>query len=106
MGTLGLLAELSGSPGVFPKKLQQNLGGGFTEMATIKKTGYDTWEAKTGDETIDKEYGDQLKVTAEELSRAIAVENVSDKLFARILKNRSKAHKALIDSVPGVNGEA
>lgn len=70
-------------------------------MALIKHDGYNTWTVDLGDESIKAEMGEQLKVTAAELSSAINMENVTDTLFARILKNRSKAHQMLLDKVPG-----
>jgi len=65
------------------------------------KSDYDGWEVDLGDPAIKAELGEQLKVTREELNAAINMENVSDKLFARILKNRSKAHQLLLEKVPG-----
>ena len=65
------------------------------------KSDYNGWEVDLGDPAIKAELGEQLKVTREELNAAINMENVSDKLFARILKNRSKAHQLLLEKVPG-----
>lgn len=70
-------------------------------MALIKKAEYGEWEVDLGDPAIKAEMGDQLKVTSHELSAAINMETLADRLFGRILKNRSKAHQALLDKVPG-----
>lgn len=69
-------------------------------MALMKRE-YNNWTVDLGDESIKAEMGEQLKVTDAELSAAINMENVTDVLFARILKNRSKAHQMLLDRVPG-----
>lgn len=73
-------------------------------MALIKKGSYDGWAVDLGDDTIKAEMGEQLKITDNELSSAINMENVADVLFSRILKNRSKAHQMLLDKVPGARG--
>jgi hypothetical protein len=71
-------------------------------MALLKKGSYgDGWEVDLGDESIKSEMREQLKVSNVELAAAINMENFTDKLFARVLKNRSKAHEALLDKVPG-----
>jgi hypothetical protein len=70
-------------------------------MALLKKSQYGGWEFDLGDDTIKAELEEQLKVTESEIASAINMENVADKLFARVLKNRSKAHQALLDKVPG-----
>lgn len=69
-------------------------------MALMKRE-YSNWTVDLGDESIKAEMSEQLKVTDAELSAAINMENVTDVLFARILKNRSKAHQMLLDRVPG-----
>lgn len=73
-------------------------------MALLKHDTYSNWEVDLGDPTIKAEMGDQLKVSNSELLTAINMENVTDTLFARILKNRSRAHQALLDKVPGAKG--
>jgi hypothetical protein len=72
-------------------------------MALLRKDtgGYGSWEVDLGDPAIKAELGEQLKISGDELLSAINAENVTDKIFARILKNRSKAHAALLDKVPG-----
>lgn len=76
-------------------------------MATIKRSDKygSSWEADLGDDGLNSELSTQLRITGEELGRAIMQENVSDKLFARILKNRQLDHKRLLDQVPGATGE-
>ena len=69
-------------------------------MALFKQD-YSGWEVDLGDSSIKAEMGDQLKVTGPELASAINMENIADRLFCRVLKNRSKAHQALLDKVPG-----
>lgn len=71
-------------------------------MAIFKKE-YSNWEVDLGDPSIKAELGEQLKVSDAELCTAINAENVSDKLFARVLKIRSKSHKALLERIPGAN---
>lgn len=74
-------------------------------MALFKQD-YQGWVVDLGDDTIKAEMGEQLKVTPAELSSAINMENIADRLFARVLKNRSKAHQALLDKVPAVKDQA
>ena len=70
-------------------------------VAVLKTDSYNGWTVDLGDDEIAAEMGDQLKITTKELGSAINQENVTDRLFARILKNRSKAHQALMDKIPG-----
>ncbi len=70
-------------------------------MAILKSDGYQGWTVDLGDEEVQAEMGDQLKVSNKELGSAINAENVTDRIFARILKNRSRAHKALLSKIPG-----
>ena len=73
-------------------------------MALIKKGssyGSGSYEIDLGDPNIKAEMGEQLTITDNELLAAINMENVTDKLFARVLKNRSKAHQTLLEKVPG-----
>ncbi len=69
-------------------------------MAILKYDSYGHWQIDLGDD-VDADMKEQLKVSHQELGSAINQENVADKLFSRILKNRSKAHAALLDKVPG-----
>ena len=69
-------------------------------MALLKHDSYENWSVDLGDDSIKAEMGDQLSVTSKELSNAINMENLTDRIFARILKNRSKAHEALLEKVP------
>lgn len=69
-------------------------------MALLKSDGYNGWEVDLGDDSIKVEMGDQLKITNKELSASINMENLTDRIFARILQNRSKAHQMLLDKVP------
>ena len=71
-------------------------------MAILKHDGYSNWSIVTGDDTFDSDMDEQLKVSTKELAAAINAENVTDQLFSRILTNRSKAHKAMMEKVPGV----
>ena len=72
-------------------------------MALIKHE-YSGWKIDMGD-NLEPGFEEQLKLSDEELGRAINMEHVTDRLFARILKNRSKAHQALLEKVPGVSGD-
>ncbi len=69
-------------------------------MAILKRE-YSTWKVETGDSEMDSEMVDQLVITDKEITSAINQEAVADQLFSRVLKNRSKAHKALLDKIPG-----
>jgi hypothetical protein len=72
-------------------------------MALLKLGTYGNgWEVDLGDPSIKAEMPTQLVVTNEELAGAINMENVTDRIFARILKNRSKAHQMLLDKVPAL----
>lgn len=74
-------------------------------MALLKKGQYgNDWQVDLGDPKVEAEMGDQLKVTDSELLAAINAENLSDRIFARLLTNRSKAHQRLLDLVPGAKG--
>jgi hypothetical protein len=73
-------------------------------MALLKRSGTyggSGWEVDLGDDLIKSEMGEQLRISDAELSMAINMENLTDKLFARILKNRSKAHQTLLEKIPG-----
>ena len=76
-------------------------------MSLIKYDGggYQCWKVITGDDEVDAEQTDQLTITAKELAAAINAQNVSDQLFARILKNRSKAHESLRSKIPGARDD-
>lgn len=53
-------------------------------------------------EDVQKE---QLTVTLSELTKALNQENLVDRVFARVLRNRSKSqHQALLDAMPGAAG--
>ena len=69
-------------------------------MALLKSKGYDGFEVDLG-EQIEDVQAEQLKVSGPELTKAANQENLTDRLFARILTNRSKSHQALMDAVPG-----
>lgn len=72
-------------------------------MAIIKFNSYDSWGIATGDDEFDADMGDQLRVTGKEVVRAINAENMTDVLFARILKDRSAAHESLMKKIPGAS---
>jgi len=72
-------------------------------MAILKGDSYNSWEVDTGDTDIQAEMKDQLKITGKEMSAAINAENLCDRIFARILTNRSRQHKALLDKIPGAS---
>lgn len=69
------------------------------------KHEYGGWKVDLGDSSIENEMGDQLKVSDNELGAAINAENIADRLFARVLKIRSKAHKALLEKIPAATGD-
>ena len=74
-------------------------------MALLKSEGYDSFAVDLG-ETLEEVQKEQLKVSPAELTKAINQENLTDRIFARILTNRSKSHQALIDAVPGATQSA
>ena len=69
-------------------------------MALLKVNSYDSFQIDLGEEIEDVQ-AEQLKITSAELVKAINQENLTDRLFGRILTNRSKSHQALMDAVPG-----
>lgn len=69
-------------------------------MALLKNDKYEGYTIDLG-ETLDDVQEEQLKITHAELTKAINQENLTDKVFARILTNRTKSHQALMDAVPG-----
>lgn len=69
-------------------------------MALIKQpSGYGSSFTVDLGEKLDDVQEEQLNVTAAELIKAINQENITDRLFARILRNRSKSHEALLVSL-------
>jgi hypothetical protein len=74
-------------------------------MAILKTDNYNGWEVKTGDDEFDAEMGEQLKFTPKELRSAINAENLTDVLFARIMKDRKEKHAVLLKKMPGTTSE-
>ena len=72
-------------------------------MAIFKYESYDHCRVATGDDEFDSEFSDHLKVSGKELISSINAENVADKLWARILKNRSATHESLMKKIPGIS---
>ena len=70
-------------------------------MAILKYESYSSWKIATGDDEFDSEHSEQLSVTGKELVRAINEENVTDRIWARVLKQRSKSHEELLSRIPG-----
>lgn len=56
-------------------------------------------------EKLEDVQDEQLTLTSAELIKSINQENLADRLFARILRNRSKSHEALMAHVPGAASE-
>ena len=75
-------------------------------MALLKAGSYGGagFEVDLG-ETVDDVQTEQLHISDAELLKAINQENVTDRIFGRILRNRSKSHQALMAAVPGASGE-
>jgi hypothetical protein len=69
-------------------------------MALLKTEDYKGFTIDLG-EVVEDVQAEQLSVTSAELAKAINQENLTDRLFGRILTNRSKSHQALMDAVPG-----
>jgi hypothetical protein len=74
-------------------------------MALLKSKGYDGFEVDLGEEVEDVQK-EQLKVSQAEMMKAINQENLTDRIFGRILQNRSKSHKALLETVPGATRDS
>jgi len=63
----------------------------------IIKHSYSGYNINTGDETFDTELGDQLKVTADEICRALnSMPKGVEELFKRVLKVRRDAQDDLV----------
>ena len=76
-------------------------------MALLKTDGYGNHlRVDTGDSQMDEEMKDQLGVTVKELIQAINAENLTDRIFARIMKWRTDAHRRLCEKIPGAKAEA
>lgn len=72
-------------------------------MAILKYESYSNCRISTGDDEFDSEHNEQLSISGKELIAAINAENVTDKIWARVLKNRSRAHQSLMDKIPGAS---
>jgi hypothetical protein len=72
-------------------------------MAVLKEDTYNGFTVITGDDEIDSDGGEQLKISAKELKAAINAENLTDQIFGRVLRNRSKMHQALMEKIPGAD---
>lgn len=70
-------------------------------MALLKYSSYSDIRVDTGDESFDEDLKDQLMMTTKELISAINAENLTDRIFARLLTQRSKAHQRLCEKIPG-----
>ena len=76
-------------------------------MALLKQTnsyGGGGFDVDLG-ETLEDVQTEQLHVSDAELLKAINQENLTDRIFGRILRNRSKSHAALMAAVPGAEQE-
>jgi hypothetical protein len=71
-------------------------------MAIFKHESYSNCKIATGDDEFDSEFSEHLSVSGKELIAAINAENIADRLWARILKNRSASHESLMKKIPGV----
>lgn len=71
-------------------------------MALLKSSGYSggSLEVDLGQDVEDVQK-EQLQISNAELLKAINQENLTDKIFARILRNREKSMRNLIEAVPG-----
>lgn len=69
----------------------------------LLKAEYNGFKIDLGEELEDVQK-EQLTVSSAELVKAINGENLTDRVFARILKNRTKSHQVLLDAVPGATG--
>jgi len=71
-------------------------------MALFKSDGYNSsTKIDLGDDQLNDEMGDQLKIDNKELMKAINQENLTDQIFKRILVNRETRFKLLKEAVPG-----
>lgn len=70
-------------------------------MAIFKHESYSDCRVATGDDEFDSEHSNHLRVTGKELIRAINEEGLTDKIWARVLKSRTKAHNDLMENIHG-----
>ncbi len=74
-------------------------------MALLKNGGYEGLTIDLGEEVEDVQK-EQLKISSAELVKAVNQENLTDKVFARVLTNRAKSYQALMEAVPGAKSSA
>lgn len=72
-------------------------------MALLKTEQYGSGFSVDLGEKLEDVQEEQLKLTSAEIIKAINQENLTDRIFARILRNRSKSHEALMNAIPGVS---
>jgi hypothetical protein len=63
------------------------------------KKEYSGFKVDTGQEDLPAEMKTQLDVTPEEITHAINAENLTDRIFTRILKQRAKSHETLMQTL-------
>jgi hypothetical protein len=68
----------------------------------ILKNSYNSWTIDTGDEEVNAEMASQLVLTTDEIRAAINDENLVDTLLSRVLQNRSRAHRVLLERLGSV----
>jgi hypothetical protein len=75
-------------------------------MALLKnERGYNGgFEVDLGQDVEDVQK-EQLSITSAELLKAINQENLTDRIFGRVLRNRTKSHQSLLAAVPGASAE-
>lgn len=56
-----------------------------------------------GDDDLNEEMKDRLTVSRKEVVRAIVIENLSDRIVARIFKERDEQHQQLMAKLPKVD---
>jgi hypothetical protein len=66
------------------------------ELIMLLTKDYSNYSIKTGDEALDKEMGDQLTISGEELTVAINDAGLVSQILKSIVKLRSERHEALI----------
>lgn len=68
----------------------------------ILEKSYNAYRVKTGDETLDSsDEKSLLEISHEELVAAVNAENLTDQIFGRILKQRTKMHARLQAKLAG-----
>lgn len=67
----------------------------------IMKHEYNSIRVITGDDKLDTEAKTELEISYDDVVAAINAENLTDRIFGRMLKLRRKRFETLADKLPG-----